>query len=102
MYSLSALNVYMKMLTLVYNLKKGSRYFMNGALFSFAWGVLGNTPRKLSKVYSQTNKNGSYIALVFMFNDCTTYVGQFVLFVVYIYSKDYDCIDFLNVTTSLL
>lgn len=45
---------------------------MHGALFSFAWCALGNTPKKLSKVYLQTNKNGSYIALVLMFNDCTT------------------------------
>ena len=58
MYTLSALNVYMKLLTQVYNFKKCSLYFMHNALFSFARCARGNTPKKISKVYSQTNKNG--------------------------------------------
>ena len=46
MHTLSALNVYMKLLTQVYNFKKCSLYFMHNALFSFARCARGNTPKK--------------------------------------------------------
>ena len=45
---------------------------MHGALFSFAWSALGNTPKKLSKVYLQTNKNGS--ALILLWYSCSMIV----------------------------
>ena len=58
--------------------------------------------KKSAKFIHKRTKMADIQLLVLMFSDCTTSDGLFVLFVVYIYNKDYDCIDFVNVNTSLL